>query len=213
MEKYALDAEKKASNTIIDEAENPTNRVFNSTGMMEKKSSAFNPIRTLFIKITTGTIKPKEIGTKQNAIAIRAFLRLNFFGEIGLGSYESSNVERSSGEAIVINLASPKEYTGVPIQIQYSRIAPEAVNVNSSFTNTSVSDLVQTTVIEEGGDPTIMTSFGGPVTNLGYLANNREGLSINTEFEARDFTISGGFGFYSESVSYTHLTLPTSDLV
>ena len=30
--------------------------------------------------------------------------KLNFFGEIGLGSYESSNVKRSSGEAIVVNL-------------------------------------------------------------------------------------------------------------
>ena len=138
--------------------------------------------------------------------------KLNLFGEIGVGSYESSNVERSSGEAIIVNLASPKEYTFVPIQLQYSRIAPEAVNVNSSFTNTSVSDLVQTTVIEEGGDPTIMTSFGGPVSNLGYLANNREGFSINTEFEASDFTISGGFGFYSELkrinsiLSYNHIS-------
>tara|TARA_B100001758_G_scaffold243714_1_gene253875 strand:- start:487 stop:2112 length:1626 start_codon:yes stop_codon:yes gene_type:complete len=137
---------------------------------------------------------------------------LNLFGEIGLGSYESSSVERSSGEAIVVNLTSPKEYTGIPIQIQYSRIAPEAVNVNSSFTNTSVSDLVQTTVIEDGGDPTIMTSFGGPVSNLGYLANNREGFSVNTEFEANDFTVSGGFGFYSELkrinsiLSYNHIS-------
>ena len=141
-----------------------------------------------------------------------SFKKLNLFGEVGLGSYESANVESSSGEAIVINLSSPKEYTGIPIQLQYSRIAPEAVNVNSSFTNTSVSDLVQTTVIEEGGEPTIMSSFGGPVSNLGYLANNRQGFSINTEFEARDFTISGGFGFYSELkrinsiFSYNHIS-------
>ena len=138
--------------------------------------------------------------------------KLNLFGEVGIGSYESANVKRSSGEAIIVNLSSPKEYTGIPIQIQYSRIAPEAVNVNSSFTNTSVSDLVQTTVIEEGGDPTIMTSFGGPVSNLGYLANNREGFSINTEFEASDFAVSGGVGFYSELkrinsvLSYNHIS-------
>ena len=37
----------------------------------------------------TGTKKPKEIGTKQNAIAIRAFLRLNLFGEILLIIYLS----------------------------------------------------------------------------------------------------------------------------
>ncbi len=138
--------------------------------------------------------------------------RLSLFGEIGIGSYESANVERSSGEAIIVNLHSPKEYTLVPIRIQYARIAPEAVNVNSSFTNTSVSDLVQTTVIEEGADPTIMTGFGGPVSSLGYLANNREGFSVNTEFEVNDFSVSGGFGFYSELsrinsiFSYNHIS-------
>jgi hypothetical protein len=90
LEKYALDAEKKASNTIIVEAENPTNKVFNSTGMMVKKSSAFNPISTLFIKIRTGTIKPNEIGIKHNAIAINAFLGLSFFGEILVNLLEVS---------------------------------------------------------------------------------------------------------------------------
>ena len=129
-----------------------------------------------------------------------------------MGSYESAAANRSTGAAIIINLSSPKKYTGVPIQVQYSRIAPEAVNVNSSFTNTSVSELVQTTVIEEGGEPTIMTGFGGPVSSLGYLANNREGFSINTEFEVSDFTVSGGFGFYSELerinsvLSYNHIS-------
>ena len=90
MEKYALDAEKKASNTIINVAENPTNRVFSNTGMMVKKSSAFNPIRILFIKIITGTIKPKKIGTKHSKNAIRAFFELNFFGEILLNLFEVS---------------------------------------------------------------------------------------------------------------------------
>ena len=83
----------------------------------------------------------------------------------------------------------------VPIRIQYARIAPEAVNVNSSFTNTSVSDLVQTTVIEEGADPTIMTGFGGPVSSLGYLANNREGsvLTQNLRLMILVFLVALGF--------------------
>jgi len=139
-------------------------------------------------------------------------LGLHFFGEIGAGSYESAEVEKSSGEAVVINLATPKKYTLIPLQIQYSRIAPEAVNVNSSFINSSVSDLVQTTVIEEGANPTVMSGFGGPITNLGYLSNNRQGFSLNTDFEIRDFSISCGFGFYSElertntKFAYNHIT-------
>ena len=40
--------------------------------------------------------------------------------------------------------------------------------------------------------------MGGPVNNLGYLANNREGLSINTEFKLGDLVVSAGAGFYYE---------------
>ena len=143
-----------------------------------------------------------EFDYKQNGIRV--------FGEVGYGSYQSGNVPLSGGEAIILNLATTKKQTIIPIQIQYSRIAPEAVNVNASFKNTSVVDLVETTIIQEGAAATVMTSFGGPITNLGYLANNRQGLSLNTEFEIGDFSISGGLGFYSElervnsSFSYNH---------
>ena len=87
----------------------------------------------------------------------------------------------------------PKQYSYIPFKIQYARISPEAVNVNSSFQNTTVLELVNSTVIEEGADATILNSFGGPVNNLGYLANNREGLSINTEFNVGNLFIFSWF--------------------
>ena len=138
--------------------------------------------------------------------------KLRFTGEGGIGSYESHITEKESGEVFVINLDIPKEYSWIPFKLQYSRIAPEAVNVNSSFKNTSVVELVHSAKVEEGADATIMTSFGGPINNLGYLANNREGFSLNTEFKIGDFSVSGGFGFYSEleringNFSYSHKT-------
>ncbi len=176
----------------------------------KKDSYALNYFSSKTATDSTSYIKREyDISTFEFNLNIK---KLNLFGEIGFGSYQSSTFERTYGEAIVVNLSTPKEYTLLPIQIQYARIAPEAVNVNSSFTNTSVSELVQTTVIEEGGEPTIMTGFGGPVSSLGYLANNREGLSFNTELEINDFTVSGGFGFYSELsrinsvLSYNHIS-------
>lgn len=138
--------------------------------------------------------------------------KLRFTGEAGIGSYESHITEKESGEVFVINLDIPKEYSCMPFKLQYSRIAPEAVNVNSSFKNTSVVELVHSAKVEEGADATIMASFGGPVNDLGYLANNREGFSLNTEFKIGDLSISGGFGFYSEleringNFSYSHKT-------
>ena len=138
--------------------------------------------------------------------------KLRFTGEGGIGSYESDITEKESGEVFVINLDIPKEYSWIPFKLQYSRIAPEAVNVNSSFKNTSVVELVHSAIVEEGADATIMSSFGGPINNLGYLANNREGFSLNTEFKIGDLFVSGGFGFYSElerinaNFSYSHNT-------
>jgi len=138
--------------------------------------------------------------------------KLRFTGEGGVGSYESHITEKEYGEVLVLNLDIPKEYSIIPFKLQYSIIAPEAVNVNSSFKNTSVVELVESTVIEEGAEATIMTSFGGPITNLGYLANNRKGVSLNTEFNIGDLVVSTGFGFYSElerinsNFSYSHIT-------
>ena len=60
------------------------------------------------------------------------------FGEIGLGTYQSHLINKRIGEVILFNLDIPKEYTSlIPFRFQYSRIAPEAVNINSSFQNTT----------------------------------------------------------------------------
>jgi hypothetical protein len=90
LQKYALEAEKKAKNTIIAVAVNPTNIVFKTTGTMVKKLSAFKPIRTLLIRIIIGTIKPSKIGTEQNVIANNAFLKSRLLGEILLNLFEVS---------------------------------------------------------------------------------------------------------------------------
>ena len=138
--------------------------------------------------------------------------KIRLSGEAGNGSYQSYLVDKQTGKLFVINFDIPTEYTFIPFKLQYSKIDPEAVNVNSSFQNTSVVDLVNTTVIEEGSEATILSSFGGPINSLGYLANNREGLSLNTEFNIGNLFISAGFGFYSElerinsNFSYNHNT-------
>ena len=138
--------------------------------------------------------------------------RFRVTGEGGVGSYESYSIEKESGEVFVINVEFPEHYFRIPIKLQYAKIAPEAVNVNSSFQNTSVVDLVNSTIIEEGSDATVLSSFGGPINSLGYLANNREGFSLNTEFNIGDLFVSGGFGVYSEierinsNFSYSHNT-------
>ena len=78
--------------------------------------------------------------------------KLRFIGEGGVGSYESHTTEKKFGEVLVVNLDIPKEYSWIPFKLQYSRISPAAVNVNSSFQNTSVVELVHSAVVEEGSE-------------------------------------------------------------
>ena len=174
------------------------------------KNIAFN-----FFSSKTATDSVKNNYRQFNISSIELDFNINDIkvnGELGRGSYKSHLSKLKHGEAYVINMSIPKNYLLIPIKLQYSIIAPEAVNVNSSFKNTSVVELVESTVIEEGADATVMTSFGGPITNLGYLANNRKGVSLNTEFNIGDLVVSGGFGFYSElerinsNFSYSHIT-------
>ena len=63
--------------------------------------------------------------------------------------------EKKFGEVLVVNLDIPKEYSWIPFKLQYSRISP-AVNVNSSFQNTSVVELVHSAVVEEGSESQLL---------------------------------------------------------
>ena len=168
-----------------------------------------------FFSSRTATDSVKNNYRQFNIASIELDFNINDIrvtGELGRGSYKSHLSKLNHGEAYVLNMDIPKNYLIIPIKLQFSRISPQAVNVNSSFQNTSVVELVQSSVIEEGADATIMTSFGGPINNLGYLANNREGISVNTEFKIGAVSVSGGFGFYSElerintNFSYSHKT-------
>jgi hypothetical protein len=168
-----------------------------------------------FFSSKTATDSVKNNYRQFNIASIELDFNINDIrvtGELGRGSYKSHLSKLNHGEAYVLNMDIPKNYLIIPIKLQFSRISPQAVNVNSSFQNTSVVELVQSSVVEEGADATIMTSFGGPINNLGYLANNREGISVNTEFKIGAVSVSGGFGFYSElerintNFSYSHKT-------
>ena len=168
-----------------------------------------------FFSSKTATDSVKNNFRQFNIASIELDFNINNIrvtGELGRGSYKSHLSKLKHGEAYVLNMDIPHAYFLIPIKLQFSRISPQAVNVNSSFQNTSVVELVQSSVVEEGADATIMTSFGGPINNLGYLANNRQGISVNTEFKVGQVSVSGGFGFYSElerintNFSYSHKT-------
>ena len=138
MEKNALEAEKKARKIIIKVVEIPTNRVFFKTGTIANKSSAFNPNKTLFVKIITGTIKPKDIGTKQNAIANIAIGRGNkekvsdsgaLIPLIELTSSANSNVQRQAARALFALTGSERNQREI---VKHNGLVPLLTLLSSS---------------------------------------------------------------------------------
>jgi hypothetical protein len=128
-------------------------------------------------------------------------------GEVGGGYYNSPTLDLGWGEAIDLELTTPKRITGIPIRLAAYRIAPEFVNVNAAFLNTSVLDAL--TGIP-GLGATTLTPFAGPMMDLGFNANNRQGASINGELVWGKLKLNAGTGFSSEltrgsaAVSYNH---------
>lgn len=128
--------------------------------------------------------------------------------EAGGGYYHSQTLDLGWGEGLSFDLTTPKRYTGIPLKLSAYRIAPEFVNVNAAFLNTSVLEAL--TGIP-GLGATTLTPFAGPMMDLGFMANNRQGVSLNGEIKlSKNLQINAGTGFSSElqrgnaALSYNH---------
>jgi hypothetical protein len=128
-------------------------------------------------------------------------------GEAGGGYYNSQTLDLGWGEGINLDLTTPKRYTGIPLKISYYRLAPEFVNVNAAFLNTSVLEALTGVA---GLGATTLTPFAGPIMDLGFMANNRQGASANGELVLGKLKINAGLGFSREltrgnaALSYNH---------
>ncbi len=127
--------------------------------------------------------------------------------EAGGGYYNSESQQLGWGEGLNVDLTTPKRYTGIPLKLSYYRIAPEFVNVNAAFLNTSVLEALTGV---QGLGATTLTPFAGPMMDLGFMANNRQGASLNGELVLGKLKINAGLGFSTEltrgnaAVSYNH---------
>lgn len=99
----------------------------------------------------------------------------SFVGEIGLGMYN----DLDPGLAIISKLKTPKRYTFLPFDIEYFRISSNFYNNNSEILNSSINDGISANPSEGG----VLQQNGSAILGVGGLANNRTGVSINSEFE------------------------------
>ena len=126
--------------------------------------------------------------------------------EVGLGKYSDPINTLGYGESILLNVKTAKS-TKVPLNFQLYRISPQFVNVTGNFLNTSVLEVFPNV---EGVGTTIRTPYQSPIVGLGFPVNNRQGVSINADFNLGKLKLNGGIGFFAEidtshaALSYIH---------
>ena len=132
--------------------------------------------------------------------------KIHFQMEVGLGKYSDPINTLGYGESILLNVKTAKS-TKVPLNFQLYRISPQFVNVTGNFLNTSVLEVFPNV---EGVGTTIRTPYQSPIVGLGFPVNNRQGVSINADFNLGKLKLNGGIGFFAEidtshaALSYIH---------
>jgi hypothetical protein len=124
------------------------------------------------------------------------FKEFNLNGEIGIGGYESPNYKRSWGEGILVNLNTPRKYTLLPFSLRFFQINKSFASNVAQFSNTSIQE-VTSGFLSRGGTQ-VLAPFGGNMSGVGDLANNRRGGAINTEIKVWKFKFIGGLQMESE---------------
>lgn len=129
-------------------------------------------------------------------------------GELGAGSYASPTYERKWGEALMLRLLVPKDYTFLPLDIQVYQISEDFFNPNGEIITNGNAAIQQD--LGRDGFPAGVTAVGSPLTLTNQLAHNRRGININTKYDLGPVKLSLGWGMsgelsvQNEFVSYTH---------
>jgi hypothetical protein len=125
--------------------------------------------------------------------------RLSIFTEMGAGSFLSSaynaglrdnakpgvgnitRYKRNWDETLFLEITTKRSLTFLPLKVAFYRIGANVVNNSSSIVNTSVE---QAKSDVNASDQYYTNYFDGMVTEIGQLANNRQGINFTT---SKDF--------------------------
>lgn len=112
------------------------------------------------------------------------FDKVNFIGELGIGKYNDLEM----GESITLKLKTDKLLTFLPFDIEYFRVSQNFYNNNSEIINTSINDQINTEAEGQG----VLRQNGSAILGVGQLANNRQGITVNTEYSLPFFKVNLG---------------------
>jgi hypothetical protein len=123
--------------------------------------------------------------------------KLNISGEIGASNYYISTYDPDWGEALMMRIRTPKEYTFLPLDIQLYQISKDFYNENGEIASNS-NPQIQNPASQDFQVIAGQASVGGLITQVNQLAHNRRGINVNTGFELGPAKINIGWGFAAE---------------
>lgn len=100
--------------------------------------------------------------------------------------------EGDFGEGLRVKLESPARVTGVPISVEVFRLNADFTNFFGSFLAFNATLEGQTQAAPAGVATGTAASFAGSVTDVGQIANNTQGVALNTRFGVGDFRMNVG---------------------
>lgn len=121
--------------------------------------------------------------------------KLNITGELGFSQFQSPITEQLTGEALMLRFMSPKEYTGIPLDVQIYQISPNFFNQNGEI-NTSANPEIQKN-FPVGLVPG-QAAVGGQITQVNQLQHNRRGINVNTNYQFGPLRLALGWGIAGE---------------
>jgi hypothetical protein len=137
------------------------------------------------------------------------YKKLRLYGEVGMGKY----MDYAAGEMVSIKANFDKKLTKLPLEVHYYRLSPNVVNANAEFVNTTITEVRPASAGSQPliGANGILQQTGSAMLALGHMANNRQGVNLNTDIKIDDLTITLGNGIGKEleninsKVTYGHL--------
>lgn len=176
-------------------------------GQIRKATTdGFIGINTFNNHTYTDSLNQDAIGF--NIVTLESHFSLADFSvkmEMGAGRYIGPDTIPANGwgEALHTKIKTPKLFDGkLSIETHLFRIAPEVINNNSIFMNSSIKDGTST---EDLNLP-----FASSMTSVGQMTNNRQGINLNAEVDLDELKLSLGLGSsieledISNTITYGH---------
>jgi len=158
-----------------------------------KQYLAYNTFNTVNL---IGTINADKQGFNIHTLSFEWLVKaLQISGEAGMGRYYSPNYGTHWSPGFKVKVQSPKKYTGIPLDVEIFHLGKNFVNPNSEFLNTSIVELQAN---PNGNTTQILNPFATPLLPIGILANNRQGVNLETAFNFKRFKFSIGNSIASE---------------